>query len=236
MGQILGRDIVLRARVDLSDPNATRWSDQDLLNYLNDGQREIAILKPDASTALRVFPLAVGSTAQALPNDALRLIDITRNMGADGGVPGRAITIAQREDLDQGEPTWHSQTGAYVTHYVYNDKSPKVFYVWRAPNAPLQIEAHVSIVPADVTMNGVAGSTANSAISLDDVYQTALLDYLMMRAHMKDTDARADMESNAAYGRFLQRLGLKVQTDRANDPNRRAPPEFTSPEMARAQR
>ena len=51
-------DVIDRAEEILQDVSNVRWTQQSLLNYLNDGQREIVVFRPDASTVNASFTLA----------------------------------------------------------------------------------------------------------------------------------------------------------------------------------
>jgi hypothetical protein len=226
MGTITGLDQCKKVARDLLDPRGERWTPLDLLEYLNAGQREIVILRPDTHVTVEAIKLTAGRTRQSLPDSGLRLIKLTMNMGDDGSHPGRPITIIEQEELNALAPDWHSEDPAAleIEHYAYDGASPKTFYVYRKLLQPRFVEAHFSSCPRDVMIKGVNGGTDNTVITLDDIWQTALYDYMLMRAHAKDTDARDDQESDRAYRRFLARLGLKVQVDRAMDPNRNSPP------------
>mgnify|MGYP003685327521 FL=1 len=46
---ILSNDIISRAQTVLQDTSAARWTAAELLLWLNDGQREICLLKPSVS-------------------------------------------------------------------------------------------------------------------------------------------------------------------------------------------
>ena len=117
---------------------------------------------------------------------------------------------------------------AVIKNYVYDGRSPRAFYVYPRPASTTNVEAHMAVVPADVTMDGVNGGSADSTISLDDVYQTAIYDFIVFRALSKNTDAKNDQEAVRSYQAFLNRLGLKLQADRAFDPHRNAPPATTA--------
>lgn len=228
MGTVVGTEIVQRAMHTLNDASNVRWSLAELLGWLNDGQREIAILRPDSSTQVAPVPLAPGNTLQSLPTapNATRLIDVIRNMGTDGQTPGTPIRLVAREELDQYRPSWHTDAASMaVKNYVYDGRSPRSFYVYPRPAQAIAVELHMNVVPADVTMLDVSGGAFDSTISLDDVYQTALYDFVVFRALSKNTDAKNDQEAVRSYQAFLNRLGLKLQADRAFDPHRNAPPQ-----------
>jgi len=83
--------ILDKAEVLLLDPTNVRWPRNQLLDYLNDGQREVVIYRPDASMEDRVVALVDASTRQTLPANGLRLLDVVRNMGTDGATPGAPL-------------------------------------------------------------------------------------------------------------------------------------------------
>lgn len=83
----------------------------------------------------------------------------------------------------------------------------------------------MQVAPADCEIDGVGDGTEDSAIRVKDIYKTALIDYIEMRARRKASDSFDEVGADAAYGRFLNRLGLKLQADKATDPNRNAPPQ-----------
>lgn len=230
MPQVVGVDILRRAMRTLNDPQNVRWSMEELLDWLNDGQNEVAILRPDASAVVTSFALEALTTKQAIPAtsqiNATRLIDVIRNMGGDGATPGRPIRLVEREELDQYRPSWHTDTAATsIQNYVFDARAPRTFYVYPRPATAITVEAALSVVPTKVTVNGVSSGITDSVIGLDDVYATALYDYVCFRALKKNTDSKNDGEADRAYQAFLNRLGLKLQVDRSHDPNRNAPPK-----------
>lgn len=94
-----------RAAVLLQDPTNIRWPLPELLNWLNDGQREVVLRKPNAS--VRNAPLVmVAGTKQSIPADGVQLLDVVRNL------PGSAIRIVDREILDAQLPDWHIATAS----------------------------------------------------------------------------------------------------------------------------
>jgi hypothetical protein len=129
-------------------------------------------------------------------------------------------------DYPVGLSGWGSSTGLVPDCYVYDRRFPKVFYVYPGAKAADRVHAHWAADPPDVQIEGQYGAAdgSNTPISIDDVYVTALVDYLQMRAHAKDTDAQDLVRSGQDYSRFLNRLGLKLQVDRAMDPNTNSPP------------
>jgi len=217
MGTKLASDIITRARTIFQDDTGTRWVDAEELNWLNDGQREIVLLRPEANVVNETMLLALG-TKQSIPALGIKLIDVTRNMvGVGQTTAGKVIRLIKREVLDSTIPTWHSDAAnavGEVDHFLFDHRDPKSFYVYPQPPAtPNGIEIIYSASPADVTL-------VTNPITLDDIYANAILDYMLYRSYLKDADFsgninRVTLHKNA----FMQSLGLKAQSDVETDPN-----------------
>ena len=216
MATILGSEILDRAGIILQDTTNIRWPSDELLDWLNDGQREIVLRKPDAYTKSLAIVLTASETKQSIPSDGIQLIDIVRNMGTGGSTPGRAITRTERYILDSQRPDWNTETGsATVKHYMFDERNPKYFYVY-PPQAstPGYAEVVYSAAPA-------ALATAAATITLDDIYASALLDYVLYRAYSKDADIAPSAPQRAVghYQAFLQSLGDQEKAESVYDPN-----------------
>ena len=119
-------DLINRAEEILQDTTNVRWSQQTLLNYLNDAQREIVLFRPDANPVNEAFTLTANSAKQTLPSAGLRLLSIYRNSNPTS----KPITNIQRRVLDDQIEDWHGTSATNVEHYVYDPLDPKVFYVY----------------------------------------------------------------------------------------------------------
>lgn len=64
-GTITGANLLLRIEDTLQDTTNVRWSEAELLRYINDAQREIVNLRPEASADHANVQLATG-TEQAI--------------------------------------------------------------------------------------------------------------------------------------------------------------------------
>lgn len=199
---------IARASVLLQDATNIRWPKAELLDWLNDGQREIVLRKPNASTRNTSVNLVAGSK-QVIPNDGVQLLDVVRN------VNGSSIRIVDREILDAQLPDWHTMAQAKgVQHYCYSDKDLKTFYVYPPNNGAGQVDLVYSAAPAPAALDGV--------ISIDDIYQSALVDYILYRAYSKDSEYAADPARVASYyTSFVNSLGGKLRMEIAASPNPR---------------
>ena len=214
MSVITAQNITDKAEIILQDTTNVRWPATELQGWLCDGQREIVLQKPDAYTTNEAVVLVEG-TKQTVPATGLQLIDVTRNMGADGATPGNAVTLLDRHILDTQNAGWHKDTpAAVVQHYMFDDRNPRNFYVY--PPQPVTAFGYVEIVysaaPADIV--------ADVVISLDDVYSNCLLDYILYRAYSKDASfAENGQRAVGHYQAFSQSLGIREKGEMQGDPN-----------------
>lgn len=208
-------DLINRVAVTLQDPTFVRWTQQELLNYLNDAQRQVVLFRPDAY-AVNYTHTCTASAKQTLPSSALRLVNVVRNKD------GRAITKVDRAILDVQLPTWfETAVGADgIKHYVYDAADPKTFYVYPKPTTSNQIEVVHSASPADLTIANF--TTDVQTITLDDIYANAIMDYMMYRAYQKDSEFANLNRAGVYFQSFAQALGIKSQGDMSLQQNMEA--------------
>jgi len=219
MGTIVASVVIEKVQIVLQDVLGVRWpSATELLGWLNDAQREIMVFKPNSNPKTLAVKLAPG-TRQSIPSDGVQLMDVVRNMGTTGTDPGRAIRIAMREVLDAQIPNWHAAPAASVAkHYMYTVLDPKNFYVYPPQPAVNQgyVEMTYAAMPADVGLG--------AAISVDDIYQNVMVDYILYRALSKDTEYAADPQRAIAHQTaYITALTGKMKVEAGVNPNVSAP-------------
>ena len=215
MATLTVSNLISRAAMVAQDPTHVRWTQNEWLDWLNDAQREVVLLKPNASVKNISHMLATGKTKQSLPADGIMLIDVTRNMGASGTQDGDAIRITSREVLDAQRPGWHSEANTFgkVVHYCFDPRDPKTFYVY--PKAP-STSHYVEVIYASNPINCLIGGT----IQVDDIYANSLLNLMLYRAYSKDAEYAQNAQLAAAYYQAaMSSLGVKTQAEQAKNPN-----------------
>jgi len=206
VGSILASAIITKGRLILNEATPNRWQDADLLGWLNDGQRHIVGKRPDASSAISNLTLVVG-TKQSIGAGALRLLDVMRNMGAGGATPGAPITLVDRKELEAYVPDWHSRaSAAAIEHYTYDERTPGTWYCYPPATAGIQVEALQSVSPTDI-------ATTATAITLDDIYEPVLLDYMLYRAYLKNSTAGDSARAMQHLAAANAALGDKSKAD-----------------------
>lgn len=192
----------------LHDDAGVRWPRADLLGYLNDGQREVLLYRPDASTALVNHTLAAGFL-QTLPAQAIRLMDVKCN------VSGRACKLAKRDSLDDQRPSWRTDpSSATIKAWTYDERDPKRFEVWPPATAFASLRLLISVPPADVL-------SESAAISLDDMYKGPLVSYIIHRAYLRDSeDAAMESLSQGMYSLMVQQLTGRTAAELSAKPEK----------------
>lgn len=205
MATITVNEILQRANTLLNDKVWTRWPKQELLDYYNDATKAIVLIRPDAHTKNQEFSCEAG-TKQSLPNDALRLIEVVRNAN------GRVVRYVPRKSLDDSYPDWHTgNISTEVAAYTYDERDPKVFYLYPGPAALHSIDVVYSVAPQSKSLIDVE---ADAVADLDDIYINPMIDFILYRAFSKDSEYSANSNRAANhYNAFSQQLGDKTNTD-----------------------
>lgn len=211
---VTAQSVIDRVRTQLIDTGSTkRWSDAELLQWLSDGQRTLVSIIPDASGTIVNHALLRG-TRQILPDDGILLLDIVRNMQADF-TPGRAVRLTTRELLDSYDLNWHNGTlTTEVQAFTFNTQQPTTFYVYPPNDGTGIVELSYSVEPAEIT-----ALTDNLGVA--DMCQTPLVDYVLYRACLKDSDFAA---GQALAGNYLQLFMAALDQGtpaEVEDPNKR---------------
>lgn len=213
---LTAQSIIRRAVETLQDTTSVRWPINELVRYLNDGQREVVLYRPDSMVTNATMTCTAG-TKQALPANGAKLIEVIRNTG------GRAVRMVNREVLDAQTPGWHSVTGtATILHFMYDPRDPKVFYVYPPALNTAQLDIVYAAYPTDITepADGSLYTAVTGNISLPDIYGNVLCDYVLYRAYTKDSEYAGNANrAQAHYASFANALGIEIKATVAVAPN-----------------
>jgi len=223
MGTLTGANLISRIQDSLQDTTGVRWTEAELLRYINDAQREVVNFKPQASADHSNVQLATG-TEQSIPDVALSLIKVVRNMSATGGsaTGKKAIRLVDEDVLNSIEPDWHDPTvtgdaahGSVIKHYVFDPDDPRKFYVY--PGVKSGLNAYVELItsrsPTDL-------SATSSTIYIDDIYGNALVDYVLFRCYMKDSEFAGNAQrASQHYQLFLNSVSSGISSKNLINPN-----------------
>jgi hypothetical protein len=209
------KTIIDKASLLLADVSQSFWLVSELLGWLNDGQRDIATVIPQANVKNSAVQLVAG-VKQSLPSDGILLLDIPHNLGSLGTTVGTLINHVPKEIMLKRIPGWTTtMANGIVKHYVYSVSDPLIFYVYPPqPAAPKYVECVYSAIPSLIT-----NANVGTKITIPDYFQTELLDYVLYRAFSKDFDNSAQMaRGQEHYQLFTNALTAKNNTDTSVTP------------------
>jgi len=212
---VLARDIIRRCVDTLQDKTSVRWTVDELVRYLNDGQREVVLYRPDATATNATITCAPGFK-QTIPSNGSKLIDVLRN--ATGSY--RAVRAVSRELLDAQIPNWYTLPGTVdIVHFMYDPRDPKVFYIYPPATAstitPAKLDIVYSAYPAEIAepAEGQLYSAVVGNIGLPDIYANVLQDYILYRAFSKDGEYAGNAaRAQAHYNAFATALGIEIKS------------------------
>lgn len=210
---MLGSVIIDQAAEQRQDLNKVAVTATQWLAWLNDAQRAVVLVRPDAKSTTENFQLLAGVNEHFLPAGRARLLGLIRNQGPTGVTVGRAIIgPSKQEEMDGADPEWHLTVGDYVVTYVYNEETPDVFYSYPTIPEVWYVRAKFVVNPTDLV-------SAGSTVDLDDIYAPALREWMLYASFARDSEqtpnyARAGRHFNA----FFALLGVKLKADMAVSP------------------
>lgn len=222
MGTITAKSIIDKASTQLLDPTNVRWTRTELLGWVNDAQRQIVVLQPNATNKVSTIQLAAG-TRQSIPSDGWTLLNVIRYMGTNGTTPGRALRVVSQQIMDAYDPNWHAANPSLVPKsYIFDQQDQTVFYVYPPNTGRGYVQVNYSPEPADLT-------NENQAIVVRDIFETAILDYVLYRANSKDAEYAPGLALASGYLQtFMATMGVKSETETKNSPNQHLQPRNPS--------
>ncbi len=161
---ITAQSIIRRVVDEAQDNTSVRWPLNELVRYLNDGQREVLVYRPDAMVLNAALVLATGSK-QALPANGSKLIEVVRNTGGTK----RPVRLVNREILDAQLPGWHALTGVTeILHYTYDPRDPRTFYVYPPATNAASLDIVYAALPTDI-VEPASGASLPTSVNADGI-------------------------------------------------------------------
>lgn len=191
----------------LQDVSMVTWTSAQLIAWLNDAQRTIALVRPEVSTVTAAVKLAAG-TRQSIPAAGIKLLDVTRNMGSAGTTPRKAIRLVDRAAKDAASPDWHREHASpSVREYAVDRRTERDF--WVSPPVTSYSDVYVEIT---YTVAPTAVTLTTDDISVDEIYSPAMVEWMLYRAFSRDSESTPNAARAAAHmERFYVLMGIRAQ-------------------------
>lgn len=193
-------ELTERISDQLLDKDFVRWSNEEIIRWINDAASEIVIRRPPAGTKTETLVLEEGAR-QELPDAAFQLIDVVRNISAQTKYP---IQRVSRHELESHASTWYDDEHAdHVQNYSYDDRQPKVFYVWPQVTAGTEVEVVYTRPPATITAD-------TDQLDIGKEYMGPIVSYVLYRCFSKDAENNDINLATAHYTAFNESLGANT--------------------------
>lgn len=203
------KSVLERVSGTLEDEGSVTWPLQDLFRYLNDGQRDMHVHRPDLFNVAADHALSAG-VMQALPSGGAKLINITHNTVGKFS----PVTRVERTLLDAQHPGWRSKRQCpEVDHFMYDERQPKVFEVYPPAKAGAKLQIEYAAIPADhsIPAPGTLLSAVSGDINVPDLQATALHHYIVARCYAEGNEDGNIARAQAFFSLFGNELGIEIQ-------------------------
>jgi hypothetical protein len=159
----------------------------------------------------------VAGIKQTLPTAALRLLDISRNMGTDGATAGKIITPSDRSHIDYSNLLWPAATGqTYIDNFAYDSNVPRTYYVTPPVHSVTAVYVEMTTSQLPTTM-----TTTGSDDGIEDIFFEPIIQFILWKAYSADDEGLEFAKAKDYFNTFLQLLGIEQQTSQIAGPEGR---------------
>lgn len=182
---------VARTLVNDTDAAVQRQTDTELLNYVNEGLKEISALDPDLFLTTGDYSCIPGETEQALRfNEIQEFVQVVRIKG------GKAVHRTSVASLSAFNPNWAADAAGAAENWAPMDGQKLRFYIYpKAPEQMQVLEIQYRRKPQVFALN-------DELNDVPDRLMPALSWYVVFKAEMKDDEHAVSGRAVAAYTIF----------------------------------
>lgn len=207
------KDLILVIRPTLNDTSTTaseqRYSDAEFLDYMKDGLREAAVLRPDLFSVFTTMQCAVGveQDPRIAHPETFILVDV---LGISGG---DELWECDYATFKAWLPSWRRAPGGPAENWMRapgdpnKQPSPK-FYV-----TPPSLGASQVLDICIVDTAGIDALTLDSRVPLPEPYVPAIEAYMIFRAETRDDEHVNTQRAQLFQGAFANQLGTGSKTE-----------------------
>lgn len=198
---------------ELVDSDYVRVPIDTWIRYLNAALRTLILVRPDANAVTESVQLAAG-VKQTLPNNVLRLLDISRNMGTDGLTAGKIVTPSARKHIDYSNLLWPAATGdTAIDNYSYDRNTPDIFFVTPPVSSTVNVYVEMSFSKLTDTL-----TASGDTVGVKDIFFEPLVQYMLYKAFSADDEDVEYGKATQHLQNFFNLLQVEMTTANANGP------------------
>lgn len=193
------QQVIDQVRVLISDDNALmpeRFSDADLLGFVNQAIKRTAMVRPDLFITDTTITPTADQVEQELSATITRIMEVHRVVG------GGAIGEVDKETMDRSAPDWTTETSGTPVNWMRHPRNPRRYFLYPAPSTGTQISVEYIEVPSDYAL----GDT----MILPDSYKGAVVDCTVYLAEVVDNEHVETQRAKSFLDSYLQALGIDM--------------------------
>lgn len=197
--------VITEARKVINDSRTPfRYSDTDLLGFVNQALKRMAIYRPDLFLQIGDISTVPGTTVQSMPSDSIRLVEIFGVKGGD------TITEVDRDVFDQTYPGWRNEPAGTPVNFMRHPRNPNIYFLYPSPLTKVVLLAEYAKTPADYGLN----STITAPVK---AFFPTLVDGTVFLAESVDDEHVNSGRAKLFQESFVQSLGVSLQTREVTD-------------------
>ena len=203
-------NVIVEVRKLLQDTQAPyRYSDTDLVGYVNQTLKRMAVLRPTLFTNITSVPLTANSVIQDLPVDAHRLVQVFYIDNYN------SVNEVEREVLERAYPQGVSDPAGIPFNFIRHPRNATKFFLYPRPIANLTATVEYVVEPTTYTIG-------DTILYLKDTYLGVVIDGVMFLASSIDDEHVLSNRAKLFMESFTQALGVDLQQQAVLD-NERMP-------------
>jgi hypothetical protein len=181
-----------------------RYSDAVLLGYVNQTLKRMAVMRPDLFSDIVDIPTVADSAVQALPANAMRLLDIFQVKD------GPAVNEVDRETMNRNYPGWMTEAPGVPVNFMRHVKNPDRFFLYPRPQEGIVLVGEYAASPPDYALS-------DEISILTDAYFPVVVDGATYLAESIDDEHVQSGRAKLFYDSFAQQLGTNLQSRAVTD-------------------
>lgn len=183
------------------DPDKRYWTNQEVLDGINDGRRVLYTMKPRVYEVTEAVTLIAGHR-QTVPNDSTFLFAGIDNITAPSK---RGITPIDMELLTRVRPRWRTESRSNeIAHLMYVETRPTVFEVYPPAKPGTQIRISYARRPIELTLADLDTDVDTPVLLLAERAEAGgLIDYATHRCLLKEADSSPEQAGRSEHYKAL---------------------------------
>jgi len=202
---VVVNDVVTEVRRLISDTRTPyRYSDAELVGYVNQTLKRMAIMRPDLFSYIGEMLCDTGTTLQSIPEDGIRVVEVFNVVG------GKSLVEVDRESLDQMYPQWANDAAKPAQNWMRHPRNPTKFFIY--PKAPANQYLTIEYAKTPATYG-----LGDTVLLLSDSYFPTVVDGTVFLAESIDDEHVTSGRAKMFQDSFLQGLSASAAAREATD-------------------